>query len=188
VEARAGSPAQANDADPASGRTAHESRAAEDGTLEEIRRRLAALEVQKGQAGVDADSGVQEGPSAVEASTRDHLLEHRAAIRAHLSDRADPSWAPRANRAFEADLSAAGAKVGFEVESVDCRMTTCAATIRFANYVNARNQYSRLLHMPYGIDCAREITLDPPPSDPSAAFSATVMYDCTEARSSSSEP
>jgi hypothetical protein len=149
--------------------------------LEEVRSRLAALEAAAARDGSASQPSTPQ-PEDRAASRLAVIAAHQAAIEAHLKNSPDPSWAPAANRAFEEDLRATGAMHGFEFRSVDCRMTSCTATVRFTDYATANDNFGALLHMRYQVNCASEVALDVP-RDPNAPFETTVLYDCTEARS-----
>jgi hypothetical protein len=146
------------------------------GQLEELKRRLAVLE-----ASHDRDAGA--APDLGDRAARpSHLEAHKASLTAHMQETFDTKWAPGAARSFQHDLETAGQDAGFSVLSVDCRMTSCTATVRFESYELARRQFGTLLRSPFQVNCHREVTLDPPPADPAAPFEATAFYDCTGVR------
>jgi hypothetical protein len=150
--------------------------------LEGLRRRVAELE--KVDAGPQG-SGAPSAPIPIDpiASQKANVAAHNAAIAAHMAEAIDPKWAPAANRSFKADLNAVGEKLGFDLRQVDCRTTTCTATVAFSSFAEANRHYADLLRMRYGVNCTREVTLDDP-GEQGGAFETTVVYDCTGSRAS----
>jgi hypothetical protein len=119
--------------------------------------------------------------SAPPPSPAERAQEHRAALKRHTEEPVEPAWAPAAEASFERTLRPAGAALGFELRAVDCRSTSCVATLRFARYADAQARWGEILHMRYEMNCAREIVLDDP-ADPRAAFETDVLFDCAGAR------
>ena len=114
-------------------------------------------------------------------SRRLQLEAHRKALGDHYRDAIDPHWARSAQRQFHDDLSAWESRLGFETKAVDCRTTSCVATLSFTNYQTARASWMRVLTLPYGVNCTREVTLDEPTED-GRPFETTVVFDCVDDR------
>jgi hypothetical protein len=119
----------------------------------------------------------------IEARRR-QIAEHRSAVENHYRDPIDRRWARTAERQLRDDLSAWASNLHFDTKAVDCRTTSCVATLTFPSYQAANGSWMHVLTLPYGLDCNREVTLDDPPED-ARAFDATVVFDCTEARAKS---
>jgi hypothetical protein len=142
--------------------------------------RVAALE-KRGLAG----SATEEAPPPipdVEASRTRAQEAHRAAIERHQSESADPGWARHAVSAVGDTLTKLGQEKGFTFGKVDCRSTSCTASIGWPNRGDASRTYADLLHASYGdVNCRREILI-PDDADPALPVEATfVLSGCRAA-------
>ena len=66
-------------------------------------------------------------------------------LAAHDAEGVDTAWAVRADKAFSPALSAAAQTGGFELEGMDCRTTSCVASLRWPSYSDALNTKVQLL-------------------------------------------
>ncbi len=94
---------------------------------------------------------------------RNRVAELRALdeekIRKHWSDFRDEPWSAMATPLLQSGLAAAAAKATFNVKEVDCRSTSCVASVEWSNADDATREYAGLVHTPFEINCARGITL-----------------------------
>jgi|GEM_PF-6968457 len=144
--------------------------------LRRVERRLYAVEQNRQTTPHDDDEPERKPPSA-----DDERASWRAHLDAHEDESRDSSWAEDTEAAFADDLTALGNRAGFDYVNTDCRSDTCVARVAFANYDDALSRYSKLLHYEYRTNCIRQ-TLLPAPTDPSARYVASVLYDCSSPR------
>lgn len=105
---------------------------------------------------------------------------HQASFDAHERDVRDPSWAAPTEATIVRELNAIdGGR--FDVDRVDCRTTSCLATVRWENYDQAVQDYPSILHGYFTVGCGRRVLL-PEPADRNAEYSVRVIFDCEEAR------
>ena len=59
---------------------------------------------------------------------------------------------------------------------VDCRTSTCLATLEFPNFAAAKDQFPRFVEHVYDVPCGRTAMLDDV-EDPAAPFQVKVFFD-----------
>ncbi len=120
-------------------------------------------------------------PIATASETREQ--EHTRLIEKAKGEPTDPAWAPSAARSLQQDLRKAGEAKdgGFDVVDVGCHMTSCVATLEWPSFEAAQRGYGRALRQAHETNCPRRIVLERP-TDVSARYQATVLFDCEEAR------
>jgi hypothetical protein len=102
-----------------------------------------------------------------------------AALRAHAEQPRDPRWARRATSALSSELAEADAAAGYRV--VDCRTSSCVATLEYPDFDTARDSYANALHRKYEVNCTRTVVLGEPQSA-GAPFRVDVLFDCGNER------
>lgn len=119
-----------------------------------------------------------------EGQLRDAIARQDALLKRFASlPPGDERWAGTTRAALQSKLtevSASHPSAGFEVESTECREGMCIAKLRWGNYGNARDT-ARDVATAQTIPCATEVTI-PPPTDPTQAYTATVVYICSDPR------
>ncbi|WP_438033165.1 hypothetical protein [Sorangium sp. So ce204] len=170
--------------DPARERAAGQGDAERVGRLE---RRVADLESAADPQEEGSEAAPSEGregaePLDPEAMRREEAAWWTGVIDAHAQQRRDPGWAGRAEESFQADLGAIAPGRTLEVVDVDCRTTSCAATIRWPAYTpEVMKDAGSLAGHPYRERCTKSISV-PPPEDPSAPYLAQIVFDCATQR------
>jgi hypothetical protein len=104
-------------------------------------------------------------------------LARERVLAAHRAQSRDAAWASRAERAFMPALQRASQPDTFEVTGMDCRTTSCLATLKAPSYDRARADVRVVLHLPYDMSCARDV-FTPAPADPSAPYEMQVLFRC----------
>jgi len=138
-----------------------------------IQRRLDDLEARASQREQSAGSPT---PTPQESWAR-HLEEHCKALEAHEREPVDAAWARDEAAAVGGALKDVAEKGQFATREVDCRSSTCVATVEWPSARTAQRQWKTLLAPDYG-PCTVEVMLDEP-SDPAAPFQTKVVYDCS---------
>ncbi|WP_438035767.1 hypothetical protein [Sorangium sp. So ce204] len=153
-----------------------------------LERRIADLE---SAAAPQEDDGPEAAPNKgredaeprdLEAMRREETAWWTGVLDAHAQQRRDAGWAERAEESFQADLDAIAPGRGLEIVDVDCRTTSCAATIRWPSYTpEVMDDAGFLAGRPYRERCAKSISV-PPPEDPSAPYESKIVFDCATQR------
>jgi hypothetical protein len=119
-------------------------------------------------------------PMPLSEQQRESLhAEHIARVRTEAV--ASP-WAAETEATLRQALSkVSGGAAGFKVVGVECRSTSCLATVEWPSYRAAEKTWQAILHAQSAVACAREILL-PRPNDPNARYTATAIFDCSAAR------
>lgn len=100
-----------------------------------------------------------------------HMARHQQLIDQVRSEPTDRAWSSTASAAFHRELS----EEGVTVVDVDCRSTSCVATVEWPSLAAARHGFEAVLQTDYANNCEREITL-PTPADPEARLRAEVVF------------
>lgn len=100
-----------------------------------------------------------------------HMTRHQQMIDQVHTEPTDRSWSSMASAAFHREL----ADEGVTVVDVDCRSTSCVATIEWPSFAAARHGFEAVLQKDYTTNCEREITLSTP-ADPEAHLRAEVVF------------
>jgi hypothetical protein len=98
-----------------------------------------------------------------------------------LAEYPDRGWSAVAQRKVTTVLETIAAPAGFELEVVECRTSLCRANLRWKSYSEAMANWKTVLVTSTGMQCQNEMFV-PPPIDPSAAYSASAFFDCTDER------
>jgi hypothetical protein len=111
---------------------------------------------------------------------QDRKLARDAQIRAESDD---PKWSRGAKQSFQNDFDKLSARGHFEVKDVECKTTSCLATVTWPSYAEAKKMWHGLLHANYAENCSREVLVpEPEQGQAGAPYDATVFFDCTEDR------
>ena len=121
------------------------------------------------EASAWSEEDLEQARDRVLGMWEEQLDDHEAAA-------IDSQWARSVAPQFNRDLEAIGEEA-FAVADVDCRTTTCVATLDFASYGAAQASLAGVLHHPYAVNCATTFVI-PEPEDRAAAYSANVLFDC----------
>jgi hypothetical protein len=99
------------------------------------------------------------------------------------SEGSDPTWANTAARSLADTLLELGTKVGFRVDSTECRTARCVARVTFPDRSTGRASVQPILHALYKPNCAVAIGL-PPDNGASAGAEVTtaIRFNCETAR------
>lgn len=104
-------------------------------------------------------------------------------LTAHEQERRDPTWSEKAEGLFQSDFSAMARGRKFEAASIDCRTTSCVATVTWPSYApeEVQNDAMFIAGYPQQENCATSVSV-PPPEDRSVAYRAQVIFDCSSLR------
>jgi hypothetical protein len=100
--------------------------------------------------------------------------------RRHHADPRDVTWATSAEGTYVEDLRGLASSGDFQVRGVDCRTTSCRATLEWSSRSQAQAALRTVLHHNYVRNCAVELLL--PPTERAGAYEASVYFDCTDER------
>jgi hypothetical protein len=134
---------------------------------------------------LDGGNGsIGQGSAAIDFDEmRRMAMQHFDAVRlAHQRESKDPIWSAAASRSFERDFLSLVDGGGYQFVDVDCRMTTCAVTLRWPTYLAAKTEYRALVTANYEMNCRREMYI-PAPDDFDRPYQATAYFDCESLRS-----
>ncbi len=152
-------------------------------------RRVSGIEqsvasLRHGASGHERDAPLPPPRLSPKEQAAEDRREFQSLLQAHSEEAVDPSWSPRANESFDGELQSMGSHNGFTVEAVDCRRTSCTATIGWKSFTQARATKNTILYKHYGINCG--VTVHLPEPDPNRAvdseYRSIVLFDCEEAR------
>jgi hypothetical protein len=123
-------------------------------------------------------------PQQSEEEARREAVEKVASRKALVAAEADdPRWSRAATASFRKDFEALGARGRFTVKDIECKTTSCLATLSWGSYSDARRAWRAVLHARTEKNCAREVLVAPPEqSQMDAPYDGTVFLDCTEDR------
>jgi hypothetical protein len=99
--------------------------------------------------------------------------------RQHDHEARDTPWATRVESELGNALSAVAERGGFSLGDVECRSTSCTASIRWPSFVASREGAQLLARLPLETACRRTMLL-PAPEEGSdtAAYEARVFFSC----------
>jgi soluble cytochrome b562 len=156
----------------------------EDTRLRELERQMAELNAQRAaqEAARQDMPHVPRMPTPEEMEQRyqQGLEEFAMKLDAHTQERVDVEWARPAARALESDMGSVMESIPQEERGkllgLDCRTSTCVATVEFPTFVAAKDQFPRLVEHSYGVPCGRTVVLDKP-ADPLAPFKMRLLFE-----------
>lgn len=120
-------------------------------------------------------------PSGGEAPPADPWKAQREALEVHAREEVDPAWAPAVTGRLTDALSGLAPRGRFRMAGVDCRQTSCTATLDWASYKDAQSDYDlfrkELLHaMQRKLTCGVTVGFAPP-ADPAAGYEGKILFD-----------
>ena len=121
----------------------------------------------------------------VERTPEEKHRDHEKRVSEHFADGRDVPWAQATEASFRADFtsSALGLDKIVSLTNLDCRMTSCVATISWKDDETARRTWKSLIHAMYSTPCATRIALPPQEATVgSGPVDARLLLDCTDAR------
>ncbi len=123
----------------------------------------------------------QETPPSIdgeiaEAQRQEAIAEWEAQLDSHSTEPRDPSWAVDIERSFAEQLEQLD-EGALDVESVECRTTTCLAAIQFSSFRDATEYFAELLHHDYAGGCGTSITM-PEPERSDEPYTARLLLRC----------
>jgi hypothetical protein len=113
-----------------------------------------------------------------EAQPVDHKRDHERAILRHRDTVMAPEWAEKTSEAIHKGLREAQPQGEFEIIDVDCRSSSCLATLDWPSYNVAFRQWSHVVGHGYGIPCGASVYLDEP-ADRGAKYRGVVVFECS---------
>jgi hypothetical protein len=136
-----------------------------------LEQRISALEHASGEA----KSTMPDVHLSLDGDSESVLDRHVAGIEAHRSELIDPDWGPKSSNALKEALDHLTDVDKFSVENIDCRKSSCVATLKWANLLDAQKGYGGLLTANLGdLNCSTEGVL-PQSSDDTQPVEATLL-------------
>ncbi|WP_437735778.1 hypothetical protein [Sorangium sp. So ce1335] len=114
----------------------------------------------------------------------DEVLQARAveqfdqSIEAFKAMPPDSTWAPRATTALTSDLHALSERVGFKVDSVECKDHQCLAQIESSSPHDAVRHVQEIAHSSHSIKCATQANVKVPEGATGAVSASVVFSHC----------
>ncbi len=160
------------------------SSAPEDTRLRELERQVAELNAQRAaqESALRAQPPAPRMPTPEEMEQRyqQGLEEFAMKLDAHTQERVDGEWARPAARMLESDMGSLMERIPQDERGkllgLECRTSTCVATLEFPTFVAAKDQFPRFVEHNYGVPCGRAVVLDKP-ADPLAPFKMRLLFE-----------
>jgi hypothetical protein len=161
----------------------------DDDASRRIERRLAALEnlarepdpAGSGEDPAVAASADRRPEDPADGPRRDEE-NFRRRVDAHFTEPVNRGFAEPAERAYRKELDEIAAAAGFDVRGVDCRTSSCVATVEWKSYGEAIRTYGRLMFHRFSMNCGVGASL-PAPDDPSSPYAGRILFRCGQADS-----
>ncbi|HZI16063.1 MAG TPA: hypothetical protein VE153_37200 [Myxococcus sp.] len=159
--------------------------AREDSRLRELERQMAELNAQRAAqqaARMEMPPPAPRMPTPEEMQQRyqQGLEAFAMKLDAHTQERVDGEWARPAARVLESDMGSLMERIPQEERGkllgLECRTSTCVATLEFPTFVAAKDQFPRFVEHSYGVPCGRTVVLDKP-ADPLAPFKMRLLFE-----------
>ncbi len=103
--------------------------------------------------------------------------EWQSKLQAHDTDYRDSAWSAASEDNLWNGLEELASSVNFELESIDCRTTTCTAQTRWPSHDSAKLGLGAMLGHNYQEDCGVEIVL-PEEATGIDSYLATILIVC----------
>lgn len=108
-------------------------------------------------------------------------------LRDHWTETVDKAWADSSAQSLRTDLEALAKKNRFQISDVDCRNTSCLATLEWKTMEEASPELRAIAGHLYKVNCSR--MLKPPENaDPSQPVKIPLYFDCTQWKAEGSRP
>jgi hypothetical protein len=147
--------------------------------LDNMESRIAALDRAHASSPLARSTEATHSATASDAGSEAGRFE--GALASHSQEPIDGAWARQTEGAFTADLTGLMKKVHGQLDSVDCRSSTCVAGLSFDTYSAARKASFGIVGNRYAENCVKTIFV-PQPEDPSSPYQARVLFDCSSTR------
>lgn len=150
----------------------------------DLRRNTGAIE--KNSAGHGDEIAQENDPQSAPASDpfdpKERLRLFQERLAAHDSEAVDRQWAQQTETRLSDHLTKTS-RQKWKILRVDCRTTTCTATLEWSNYRDALLTYNHVLSGRSDSDpnCTRTVLL-PEPVDANTPYETRAIFDCTETR------
>lgn len=127
-----------------------------------------------------------------EADTAPTPEEERAMFQERLTaskrEPVDSRWAATVNDLIRTDLEHALAGGSAKLVEVECRTSTCSATLEWSSQHEAETKYESLFQRPLRANCGVSILLPEQTGDRPGPVRTTALFDCSGWRESGSVP
>lgn len=127
-----------------------------------------------------------------EADTAPTPEEERAMFQERVTARkrepVDTRWVATTNDLIRTDLEHALAGGSAKLVEVECRTSTCSATLEWSSQHEAETKYESLFQRPLRANCGVSILLPEQPGDRPEPVRTTALFDCPGWRASGSVP
>jgi hypothetical protein len=117
-------------------------------------------------------------------TAQENFRAHEKKVSEHFTDGRDEAWASRTETSLRGDFDSPelGLNRFVKVVGVDCRMTSCVATVEWNDRAVAHRSWQELIHTMYSASCATSVSLPPDDGAEQAPLRARLLFDCTELR------
>jgi len=136
--------------------------------------------IRRSHPGMDLDDEIDEAIDEIDV-TKLPLPERRArlerGIAAHRLEAWDSSWGAATEDRLTRDFAAVSEESPFALAKVECRTSTCVATLSFQGDDVGQDVYDTIVSRPIGLGCRLEML---PPE--ARARDAVVFLDCAKQR------
>jgi hypothetical protein len=134
------------------------------------------------QSGLGPRDFVKRSEQRAQQKERDERL-----LRDHWTETVDKPWADSSAQSLRIDLEALAKKNRFRIADVDCRNTSCLATLEWKTMEEASPELRAIAGHLYNVNCSR--MLKPPETvDPSQPVKVPLYFDCTQWKAEGSRP
>jgi hypothetical protein len=144
--------------------------------LDELEEQVHRIEKQPSAVAKPAPSQAPAPPDPAQVR-RDALEQHAGLLKKHDHEAVDAAWARQSMPAIREDLTAIAEANKFRLVEVDCRTTTCTATLEWGSFAEAVQSIQMVAAAPSRLKCSHQITL-PEPEAGGSTYRATVLLDC----------
>jgi len=128
-------------------------------------------------------AAAMEEESDVEAEMRKSKAWWEGLVVAHERESRDAAWAGGAEDLFRAELTAIAGVRGVETVALDCRQSSCSATLEWPSYTPdaIQNDTRAVMQHRFQQNCGISLAA-PPPDDPAVPYRAEVIFHCAAHR------
>lgn len=155
--------------------------------LAAIERRLQGLEAQEPRRSGEAATSEPEGaPPDLEEARREARRLHDELLQRHRDEPVDRGWSGQAETLLRSDLGALAEGRSYHLTSLECKTSSCVATLEWPSYATAPQEAVGVIAAPHHVNCATSVWT-PPPDDPATSYRAEVFFDCSLLRAGLAE-
>jgi hypothetical protein len=113
--------------------------------------------------------------ATVEESKARHAAQESRALEEHRSEPVDEAWSQAAQASLRLELEGLVQPADARLGNIECRSTSCVATIEWMSYGRAVATYSNMVEHRYEPNCARSAYL-PEPIDVAAPYQVQLIF------------